>query len=206
MMRAQQDDPSSGALGPLRWLHELGACLREAACRQGGKPVSLPAGLEALAQLWAKQRTRGGTVFWAGNGGSAAIASHLSQDLMNKCGVKSITFNDPALITCMANDYGYAEVFRRPLAALAQPGDALIAISSSGRSDNIVGAASSALDAGLEVITLSAFDANNPLHGLPGALSFHVPATRYGHAELAHGALLHAALDWLEGGARDAAG
>ena len=205
MAPQQADEPAGAASGPLPWLHELGACLMQARCRERERPVSLQTGLEALARLWAGQRTGGGTVFWAGNGGSAAIASHLAQDLMNKCGVKSITFNDPALITCMANDYGYADVFRRPLAALAQPGDALVAISSSGSSDNIVGTAASALEAGLEVITLSAFDANNRLHGLPATLSFHVPTTRYGQAELAHGALLHAALDWLEGGG-DAAG
>ena len=149
-------------------------------------------------RVWSRLRTNGRCVFWAGNGGSAALASHLSQDLLNKCGLKSLTFNDPALITCMANDYGYAETFKRPLTALAQEGDLLVAVSSSGMSSNIVEAAQAALGMGLEVAAFSAFAADNRLHQLPATLSFHVPTNSYGQAELAHGALLHAALDCLE--------
>ena len=118
------------------------------------------------------------------------MASHLSQDLLNRCGVRSLTFNDPALITCMANDYGYRDVFTRPLTTLAQEGDVLVAVSSSGMSDNIVGAVEAALGKGLEVVTLSAFSASNRLRGLAATLSFHTPTANYGQAELAHAALI----------------
>ena len=183
---------------PSTWLRGLSECLERTSCRQRCGPVSLEAGLQALVGLWSGLRADGRCLFWAGNGGSAALASHLSQDLLNKCGLKSLTFNDPALITCMANDYGYAETFKRPLAALAQEGDLLVAVSSSGMSNNIVEAAQTALEMGLEVAAFSAFAAGNRLHGLPATLSFHVPTNSYGQAELAHGALLHAALDCLE--------
>ncbi len=184
---------------PRRWLGALAHCIEQTECRTADGSVSLEAGLDALAELWAGQRRKDGAVHWAGNGGSSTIAGHLSQDLLNRGGVRSLTFNDPALLTCMANDYGYADVFQRPLAAIARTGEALMAISSSGMSENIIAAASQALDMGLELVTFSAFGADNRLRQLPAALSFFVPTHTYGQAELAHGALLHAALDWLEG-------
>lgn len=182
---------------PATWLVGLADALQQTACRHDGQAVSLAAGLAALAGLWRRQRDESARVYWIGNGGSAALVSHLSQDLLNKCGVQSVTFNDPALLTCMANDYGYRDVFRRPLLALAKPGDLLVAVSSSGNSENIVSAAESALAHGLVTVALSAFDAANALHALPTALAFHVPVATYGQAEVAHTALLHAALDAL---------
>ena len=193
-----KEESEQAAVRPSSWLRSLSESLERTTCLQRGGSASLEAGLEALVGIWSRLRASGRCVFWAGNGGSAAIASHLSQDLLNKCGLKSLTFNDPALITCMANDYGYQETFKRPLAALAQEGDLLVAVSSSGMSDNIVKAAEAALEMGLEVAALSAFSANNRLQRLPATLSFHVPTHSYGQAELAHGALLHAALDCLE--------
>ena len=143
-------------LDPLAWLRGLADCLEKTTCEHRGRPVPLEAGLEALVRIWSRRRADGARVYWMGNGGSAAVASHLSQDLLNRCGVRSLTFNDPALITCMANDYGYRDVFTRPLTTLAQEGDVLVAVSSSGMSDNIVGAVEAALGKGLEVVTLFA--------------------------------------------------
>ena len=183
--------------GPLSWLHGLAALLDASTCRYRGEGVSLDVGLRTLVRLWVAQRTENRAVYWIGNGGSAALVSHLSQDLLNTCGVRSLTFNDPALITCMANDYGYRDVFQRPLRTLARERDVLVAISSSGMSDNVVGAAEAALEMGVEVMTFSAFSERNRLHALPATLAFHTPTEQYGHAELTHGALLHAAIDCL---------
>ena len=194
---AVADNATPARPNPAAWLVGLADALQQTACRHDGQAVSLAAGLAALADLWRRQRDKGARVYWIGNGGSAALVSHLSQDLLNKCGVQSTTFNDPALLTCMANDYGYRDVFRRPLLALAKPGDLLVAVSSSGNSENIVSAAESALDHGLVTVTLSGFDPANALHALPTSLAFHVPVSSYGQAEVAHTALLHAALDAL---------
>ena len=183
--------------GPIAWLHGLAALLDASTCRSRGEGVALDAGLRTLVRLWAVQRTDHRAVYWIGNGGSAALVSHLSQDLLNTCGVRSLAFNDPALLTCMANDYGYRDVFERPLRTLAREGDLLMALSSSGMSDNIVGAAEAALEMGVAVVTCSAFSAHNRLHALPATLAFHTPTEQYGHAELTHGALLHAAIDCL---------
>ena len=183
--------------GPLPWLRGLAVSVERTTCEHRGNPVSLDTGLETLARIWRKQLTDDRPVFWIGNGGSAAVASHLSQDLLNRWGVRSLTFNDAALMTCMANDYGYRNVFKRPLSVLAREGGVLVAISSSGMSDNIIDAVETALAAGLEVVALSAFSANNRLRRLPATLSFHTPTESYGQAELAHGALLHSVLDSL---------
>ena len=195
---AADPEPIFVRLDALSRLRGLAKCLEETACEQRGEPLSLAAGLAALSDLWYGLRASGGRVFWIGNGGSAAVASHLSQDLLNKGGVSSMTLNDPALITCMANDYGYRAVFARPLSTLAQQGDVLVALSSSGMSDNIVDAAVAALERGLQVVALSAFSADNRLRKLNATLSFHVPTSNFGHAELGHAALLHTALDCLQ--------
>jgi phosphoheptose isomerase len=78
----------------------------------------------------------GGKVMIVGNGGSASIASHQTIDLWKNCGVKAMSFNEGATLTCLSNDLGYEKVFERPVAFFAERGDCLIAISSSGMSKN----------------------------------------------------------------------
>ncbi len=179
----------------LRWLRVLGAILDQATCLRNRRPAPLETGLDALLLLWSELASHGGSIYWIGNGGTAALVSHMSQDVLNQCGIRSMTLNDPSLITCMANDFGYENVFRRPLEVMATKGDLLIAVSSSGESENIVSAAKAALDAGLRLVTLSAFSSENRLRALSAELSFHVPVNTCSHAELAHEALLHAVVD-----------
>lgn len=185
---------AAGGAAALDWLRVLGDLVDKTACLRKGRPVSLEEGLGSLLILWSELAARGGSIHWAGNGGSAAVASHISQDVLNCCRIRSSTFNDAALITCAANDFGYDNVFRRPLEVMAKEGDLLVAVSSSGSSPNIVAAAKAALDLGLGLVTLSAFSSQNPLRQMSADLSFHVPTRNFGHAELAHGALLHAAV------------
>jgi len=86
----------------------------------------------------------GQTIFWCGNGGSAGESSHLAVELIgrfkeNRRPFSSLALNaDSAAITCIANDFGYAEIFARQLEGLAKPGDILIALSTSGQSPNIL--------------------------------------------------------------------
>ena len=190
----------------MHWLRVLASLLDKATCMQEGRPASLEAGLGRLLQLWSEQAEAGRSIYWIGNGGSAAIVSHLSQDVLNKCGIRSFVFSDPSLLTCMANDFGYEEVFRRPLAATARAGDLLMAVSSSGNSENVVSAAACCRDLGIRLATFSAFSPDNRLRALPADLSFHVPTKNYGQAEVAHEALIHAVVDSFEGLASGAAG
>ena len=89
---------------------------------------------------------KNGTVFWCGNGGSASDSQHISAELIgrfkkNRIPLKSISLNsDTTAITCIANDFGYDEIFSRQLDGLGQEGDIFLPISTSGESRNIINA------------------------------------------------------------------
>jgi D-sedoheptulose 7-phosphate isomerase len=129
-----------------------------------------------------------------GNGGSAAIASHQAVDFWKNGGVRAIAFNDTSLLTCIGNDYGFAQVFEKPVEMFADAGDVLIAISSSGRSENILRGARAARERGCHVVTLSGFAADNPLRAL-GHLNFYAPGQGYGLVEITHLSICHAICD-----------
>lgn len=138
-------------------------------------------------------------VFFIGNGGSAAIAGHMAVDWLKAGGFAAMCFNDGAALTCITNDLGYENVFRVPLELHARPGDMLFAMSSSGRSTNIILAAAWAASSGVFTVTLSGFKPNNQLRET-GNENIYVPSTSYGTVEIAHLAILHAVLDDLREG------
>lgn len=180
-----------------RSLEDLAALTRRVACSdRGGAACSPDAGFERALELLASCGDAGGAVLWVGNGGSAALASHFAVDVFN-AGVRSTAFNDAALLTCMGNDCGYEQVFARPVALFASPGDVLVAISSSGRSPNILAAARAARERGCAVVTLSGFGEDNPLRAL-GDWNFYVPSSAYGPVETVHAIICHALVDALK--------
>lgn len=144
--------------------------------------------------LLSKCKEQGKQLMWIGNGGSAAIASHAAIDYWRTAGIKSVAFNDSSLLTCISNDFGYANVFVKPLEVFASAGDVLIAISSSGKSENIINAVEFAKQKGCKVVTLSGFSENNPLRTL-GQHNYYVPSQHYGQVELTHSMLCHSFLD-----------
>jgi D-sedoheptulose 7-phosphate isomerase len=121
----------------------------------------------------------------AGNGGSSAIASHVSVDFTKAAKVRAINFNESDLITCFANDYGYENWIAMALRAYADAGDLVILISSSGQSQNIISAANTAVEMGLNLVTLSGFNSENPLRRL-GAINLWVNSDSYNVVEMAH--------------------
>lgn len=125
-----------------------------------------------------------------GNGGSAAIATHMHNDLCNSIGVQAMTFNDSSQLTALSNDHGYEQVFERPIDLWAKPGDLLIAISSSGKSENILRGVRVAKAKGCDVITLSGFKPDNPLRQL-GSVNFYIASQSYGEVEVSHLSLTH---------------
>ncbi len=135
-----------------------------------------------------------GTVFVIGNGGSAGIASHFAIDLLNALKVRAQTLYDSNMMTCISNDYGYEEIFSRPLDLLLKKEDLLICISSSGSSQNILNGAAIAKEKETPVITLSGFEPDNPLKTL-GNLNFYLPVMDYGLVEMGHFFLLHTIID-----------
>jgi D-sedoheptulose 7-phosphate isomerase len=137
---------------------------------------------------------RDGALFFVGNGGSAAIASHMAVDAAKNGGLRAMAFNDSALLTATANDVSFDAVFALPLGRLARPGDMLIAISSSGNSPNIVAALQAARAQELTIVTLSGKNADNQSRSL-GHLNFYIPVSRYGWVESSHQVVLHYWLD-----------
>ena len=120
-----------------------------------------------------------------GNGGSAAMASHISVDLTKAAGVRSVNFNESDLLTCFANDYGFENVFSKAIEFFADENDVLLAISSSGNSANIINAAKHANKKGLSVITLSGFKKNNRLKQV-GKQNFWADSEEYNVVEMTH--------------------
>jgi len=129
-------------------------------------------------------------LFLIGNGASASMASHIAADLSKNARLSAEVFSDLSLITAIANDLSYEEVFAEPLRRRMVARDMLVAISSSGNSPNIIRAVNEAKGLGGMVVTLSAMGEDNGIRRL-GHLNLYVPAATYGLAETAHAALLH---------------
>lgn len=138
----------------------------------------------------------GRTIFVAGNGGSAAISDHLCCDWMKGTGhaahkhlkVVSLVSNT-ALVTALANDFGYERVFSKQVEMLAEKGDVLVLISSSGKSPNILGALDVAEQRGVSTIGMSGFE-GGPLRQRAN-VALHVAFANYGIVEDAHQILMH---------------
>jgi D-sedoheptulose 7-phosphate isomerase len=135
-------------------------------------------------------------LMFIGNGASAAISSHMAADFLKNGGIETMAFNDGPLLTCIGNDYGYKHVFEKPIERVAHEGDLLIAISSSGNSENILLGVDAARLKGCEVITLSGFSPHNPLSSL-GNVNFYAPSQEYGPVEVVHHAICHCVLDMI---------
>ena len=136
----------------------------------------------------------GNKIMFIGNGGSAGIASHLAIDFSKNGGLRSLAFNDASALTCLGNDLGYDNVFAKQLDFHAAPGDLLVAISSSGKSPNVLNAVKVARARDCGVATFSGFTEENDLRKT-GDVNFYVGSCEYGFVEVAHLALCHAVLD-----------
>ena|SRR3989338_4398046 len=183
--------------GTIGYLKGLGDVLLKIEADGGrGKSMSLELGLEEAVKMVSTQANKRKKIIFIGNGGSAAIASHQSVDYWKNGGMRAIAFNDTSLLTCIGNDYGYPFVFEKPIEMFADDGDVLIAVSSSGKSDNILNGVKMAKKKGLTAITMSGFKSDNPLRSL-GDINFYVPAPTgaYGFVEIAHLTLCHCIVD-----------
>ena len=159
--------------------------------------VSRDQAIERAAEIIMKHAVEGRKLYLIGNGGSASIASHQAVDFWKNAKIPALAFNDASLLTCISNDFGYEHVFEKPVEMFADPGDVLIAISSSGQSENILRAVKMARSKKCQAITLSGFKPGNPLRSL-GDVNFFVPSLdSYGFVEIAHLALCHCLVDTI---------
>ena len=134
-----------------------------------------------------------------GNGGSAAIASHVSVDLTKAANIRSVNFNEADLITCFANDYGYERWIEKAIDFYADNKDILILISSSGKSPNMINACKTARSKKMsKIITFTGHDKNNPLSKL-GDINFWINSKAYNFVENLHQVWLLAIVDLIIG-------
>lgn len=161
---------------------------------RNGQILSQEAGLLEWCRLCHEARLSGNTMYFVGNGASAAMASHMAADFSKNCNCRAMAFNDIALMTAVSNDIHYEDCFAVPLARFANPGDMLITVSSSGNSPNVIKAIERARTIDVTVVTLSGMNPDNRSRTL-GDLNFWVPASTYGFVEASHQALLHCWLD-----------
>ena len=134
-----------------------------------------------------------------GNGGSAAIASHVSVDLTKNANIRSVNFNEADLITCFANDYGYERWIEKAIDFYADDKDVLILISSSGKSPNMINACKAARNKKMsKIITFTGHDKNNPLSKL-GDINFWINSKAYNFVENTHQVWLLTIVDLIIG-------
>ena len=137
---------------------------------------------------------QGAKALLIGNGGSAAIVSHMHNDLCKMVNVRAMCLTETPLMTALANDDGYETVFHRPISMWADKGDLLIAVSSSGESNNIVRAAAEAAARGCRLLTMTGFKPGNRLRQM-GDVNIYVPDASYGYVEMTHSVLAHCITD-----------
>ena len=138
--------------------------------------------VETAGQRLAAVLAAGGRIFSCGNGGSMCDAMHFAEELTGRFrddrpAIGAVAIADPSHLSCVGNDYGYDHVFSRYLQGMARPGDALLAISTSGKSPNVLKAAETARGMGLYVVALTGKD-GGPLAGLADT-ELRVPHTGY---------------------------
>lgn len=172
----------------------LECALRAAATSRDNRELPLPEAVDWAVEAARSTHKNGNKLMFIGNGGSAGIASHMAIDYSKNGSLRSLALNDGAALTCLSNDLGFENVFSKQIALHARPGDLLIAISSSGKSANILNGVDQARTSGCSVLTLSGFSDDNPLRRM-GDVNLYVRATEYGFVEITHLALLHAILD-----------
>jgi phosphoheptose isomerase len=161
-----------------------------------------PEAFDRAAAILVEAYTCGARMFSCGNGGSASIANHVQCDHVK--GVRTTTDLAPRvlslstnveLLTAIANDMGYEDVFVYQLQSQSGPGDVLMAVSSSGRSANIVRALEWARDHGLRTIAITGFDGGEAR--AVAEVSLHVECTNYGIVEDLHQTVMHALAQYI---------
>ena len=152
--------------------------------------------LEGVADEIVVTANGGGKVILVGNGGSAAMASHVAVDLTKAAGIRAINFNEADLLTCLANDYGYEHWVAKALEFYSDAGDLVIVISSSGESKNLLNGISQAKAMKLRTITFSGFASDNPLRKC-GDVNLWVDSKSYNIVEMTHHIWLVSIVDFI---------
>ena len=183
----------------LEKIHEALSALAELAGRVAAEQAET---IAAIADRYERTLRGGGTLFFAGNGGSAADAQHVATEYVvryqtNRPAMRAVALTtDTSLLTACANDMGFDEVFARQVEALAEPGDLLVLHSTSGESPNVIRAAQTAKARGIGVVALLG-RTGGELKDLAD-LALVVPSTETARIQELHLAIEHVICDLIE--------
>ncbi len=168
---------------------------------------SLAPQIEKAAQLMLQSLLNDGKVLSCGNGGSAADAQHFSGELLGRFererpGLPAVALTtDSSTLTAIANDYQYEDIFAKQVRALGQSGDVLLAISTSGNSENVLRAVTTAHSRGLKVVALVGRDGGTIAQSLnSGDVELRVPADRTCRIQEVHLLIIHCLCDLIDVG------
>ncbi len=183
-----------------RVLKQFHESIELAKASQALAPAIVEAGRALAASL-----AEGGKILCCGNGGSAADAQHFSGELLGRFeterpGLAAVTLSaDTSALTAIANDYAYADVFAKQVRALGRPGDALFAITTSGNSQNVVRAVSSAHERDITIVALTGRDGGAIASKLgAGDIEIRVPGHRTSRIQEIHGLVIHCICDLID--------
>jgi len=165
----------------------------------------LPPSIEKAAMMMVSCLLADGKILTCGNGGSAGDAQHFSSELLNRFETERPSLpaialtTDSSTITSIANDYSYSEIFSKQINALGQPGDVLLAISTSGNSDNIIKAIEAALSRDMVIVALTGKDGGD-MAGLLSAndVEIRVPSTSTARIQEVHLLAIHCLCDAID--------
>ena len=138
-----------------------------------------------VRNIFLKTSKKNGKILIFGNGGSSAIASHVSVDLTKNAKIRTVNFNEADLITCFSNDYGYEKWVEKAVEFYADKNDTLVLISSSGKSKNMINACKTAKKRKINAISFTGHSYNNPLSKISD-LSLWVGSKAYNFIENTH--------------------
>jgi D-sedoheptulose 7-phosphate isomerase len=161
-----------------------------------GRKIGFVEAIQSSITLILFHASMGKKIILIGNGGSASICSHLATDYTKNAGIPALAFNDPVFLTAISNDFGFDQVFVKLIESFSQESDIVIAISSSGESENIIKGVNRAKEMGCKVITFSGFNQGNRLRAI-GDFNFYIPENKYGLAEIAHMTINHFIADLI---------
>lgn len=158
--------------------------------------------IEVAGNLFVDAINSGKKIISCGNGGSMCDAMHFAEELSGRYrndrrALPAMSISDPSHISCVANDYGYAAVFSRMVEALGQNGDVLLAISTSGNSENVINAIKAAKDRGMKVVGLTGKDGGKMANLCD--LELRAPQSEFAdHTQEIHIKIIHSLIDFIE--------
>ena len=154
--------------------------------------------INSICELIKNTSDNGGTVYIAGNGGSASTASHISTDLTKNAKVKAMTFNDANLITCFSNDYGYENWLSAAVRYYVKPKDLVILLSVSGESKNLLNAANLCNKEKIKFVTITGAKKDNSL-SKKGNINYWINSKAYNIVETVQMLILVSIIDKIIG-------